>query len=148
MTRRALGRKVHIYNARDTNTVLGGLFATDGKTNANFYSIVEIVFIFDNDYTLCSESGATVQRDGHPLQAGKYFINTAASLRVNNVPWLVRTRSVVAGAPPKEFCKAVRGRDCRCVMTGQPALRARYGDWAGYRATPIFPLAHKQHWVT
>ena len=59
MSSHALGRKVHIYNTRDTNTVLGGLFATDDMTNANFYSMVEIVFIFDNDYTLCSESGTT-----------------------------------------------------------------------------------------
>ena len=149
MPSRALGRNVHIYSARDTNTVLGGLVATDGMTNANFYSMVEIVFIFDNDYTLSrKKSGTTVQRDNDLLQAGKYLINTAGSLKVNNEPWLVRTRSVVAGAPPKEFCNAVRERDYRCVITGQPAVRARYGDWGGYRVTPIFPLAHKQHWVT
>ena len=58
------------------------LFAIDGMTNANFYSMVEIVFMFDNYYTLSGKSGATVQRDDHPLQAGKYFINTAGSLTV------------------------------------------------------------------
>ena len=36
---RPLGRNVHIYSARDTNTVLGGLVATDGMINANFYSM-------------------------------------------------------------------------------------------------------------
>ena len=149
MPSRALGRNVHIYSARDTNTVLGGLVATDGMTNADFYSMVEISFIFDNDYTLCrKKSGTTVQRDNHPLQAGKYIINTAGSLKVNNEPWLVRTRSVVAGAPTKEFYNAVRERDSQCVITGEPALDAEYGDWTGYRVTPIFPLAHKQHWAT
>ena len=149
MPSRALGRNVHIYSAKDTNTVLGGLVATDGMTNANFYSMVEIAFIFDNDYTLCrKKSGTTVQRNNDLLQAGKYLINTAGSLKASDEPWLVRTRSVVAGAPPKVFIDAVRERDYRCVITGQRALRAWYGDWDGYRATPIFPLAHKQHWVT
>ncbi|PUU82974.1 hypothetical protein B9Z19DRAFT_965889 [Tuber borchii] len=149
MPSRALGRNVHIYSARDTNTVLGGLVATDGMTNANFYSMVEIIFIFDSDYTLCrKKSGTTVPRDNDLLQAGKYLINTAGSLKVNNEPWLVRTRSVVAGAPPKVFIQAVRERDFRCVITGQPALNAEYGIWVGFTVTPIFPLAHKQHWAT
>ena len=149
MPSRAHERNVHIYSARDTNTVLGGLVATDGMTNAKFYPMVEIVFICDNDDTPSrKKSSTTVQRDSDLLQAGKHLINTAGSLKVNNEPWLVRTRSAVAGAPPKEFCNTVRERDCRCVMTGQTALRARYGDWVGYRATPIFPLAHKPHWVT
>ncbi|PUU82984.1 hypothetical protein B9Z19DRAFT_966055 [Tuber borchii] len=148
MASRALGRKVHIYSSKDTTTVLGGLHLTTGMTNANFYFMVEIVFIFDNDYTLSSESGATVQRNDHLLQAGKYFINTAGSLRVNNEPWLFRTISEGDEAPPEEFIHAVRERDFRCVMTGQPALDAAYGIWRGYTATPIFPLSHEQHWVT
>ena len=148
MSGRVLGRNVYIYSARDTNTVLGGLITTDGMTNANFYSIVEIVFIFDDDYTLSSKSGPTVQRDGHSLQAGTYFINTAGSLRVNNEPWLARTRSVGARAPAKRFRHAVRERDYGYVITGQPALNVEYGYWDGYTATPIFPLTHEQHWVT
>jgi len=47
MVSRAPGRNVHIYSARDTNTVLCGLVVTNRMTNANFYSMVEIVFIFD-----------------------------------------------------------------------------------------------------
>ena len=148
MSGRSLGRKVHIYNARDANTVLGGLVATDGITNANFYSMVEIVFEFDNDYTLSNESGTTVQRDDHPLQAGKYFINTTGSLTVNNEPWLVCTRSVSVQALTEGFIDAVRERDYGCVITGQPALNAEYGHWEGFTATPIFPLTHEQHWVT
>ena len=148
MPSRALGRNVHIYSARDTNTVLGGLVATDGMTNANFYSMVEIVFIFDNDYTLSrKKSGTTVQRDNDLLQAGKYIINTAGSLKVNNEPWLVRTIRGLR-CSPKEFCKAVRERDYGYVITGQPALNVEYGYWDGYTATPIFPLTHEQHWVT
>ena len=145
---RSTRRDVHTYSAQDTNTVLGGLRLTNGMTNANFYSMVEIVFIFDNDYTLSSESGSTVQRDDHPLQPGKYFIGTAGSLRVNNEPWLVRTRSVGLFALAESFSNALCERDHRCVITGEPAPDAEWGDWAGYTATPIFPLTHEQHWVT
>ena len=148
MCDRSIGRDVHIYSAKDTSTVLGGLRLTNGITNANFYSMVEIVFIFDNDYTLSSETGATVQRDDHPLQAGKYFINTAGPVRVNNEPWLVRTRSVGLFALAESFSNALCERDYRCVITGLPAYHAKYGLWAGFTATPIFPLTHEQHWVT
>ncbi|PUU82981.1 hypothetical protein B9Z19DRAFT_1073863 [Tuber borchii] len=149
MPSRAIGRNVHIYSAGDISTVLGGLVVTESMTNANFYSIVEITFILDSDYTLRrKKSGTIVQRDNGPLQAGKYLINTAGSLKVNDEPWLVRTRSVVSGAPPQVFINAVRERDHRCVITGQRALSAVYGIWTGYRVTPIFPLAHKQHWAT
>ena len=147
MSSRALGRSVPTYRAGDTKTVLGGLVATDGMTNANFYSMVEIVFVFDDGYTLSIESGATVQRDSYPPQAGKCLINTAGSIKVNNEPWLVRTGSVGSKAPANEFCLAVRERDYRCVITGQHTLNAVYAVYGqdGYRATPIFPLTHEQH---
>ncbi|PUU73717.1 hypothetical protein B9Z19DRAFT_1162160 [Tuber borchii] len=146
MTSRILGRNVYICSANDTSTVLGGLSLNDSITNANFYSMVEIVFIFDNDYTLCSENGTTVQRDDHLLKEGKYLINTAGSLQVNNEPWLFRVRAVGANAPPESFRDAVRERDYRCVITGEPA--GGYYDWTGYEPTFIFPLTHEQHWVT
>ncbi|KAL0639311.1 hypothetical protein Q9L58_001537 [Maublancomyces gigas] len=42
MSNRSLGRNVHIYNASDP-TELGGLVLTNGVTNANFHSMVEII---------------------------------------------------------------------------------------------------------
>ncbi|PUU82978.1 hypothetical protein B9Z19DRAFT_937281, partial [Tuber borchii] len=126
----------------DPSTVLGGLSLDDGITNANFHSMVEIVFIFDNDYTLCGESGTPIQRDDNPLQPGKYLINTA----VNNEPWLFRVRAVDANAPPKGFRDAVRARDRRCVITGCPA--GGIWEWHGYEPTFIFPLTYEQHWIT
>ena len=148
MYSRSIGRDVHIYSAKDTSTVLGGLMINNGMTNANFYSMVEIVFIFDNDYKLRYEGGTIVKRDDHPLQAGKYFIGTAGSLRVNNEPWLVRTRSEGLFALGKSFRDALRERDRRCVITEQPALKAKYKNWTRFIATPIFPLTHEQHWAT
>ena len=53
-----------------------------------------------------------------------------------------------AQALAEGFSDAVRERDNGCVITGKPALNAKYGYWGGFTATPIFPLTHKQHWVT
>ena len=57
---RTRGRNVHIYSAKDTSTVTGGLIVTNGMTNSNFYSMVEITYILDKDYKLRYEGG-TVQ---------------------------------------------------------------------------------------
>ncbi|KAG0138779.1 hypothetical protein HOY82DRAFT_595284 [Tuber indicum] len=80
MSNRALAHSIHIYNANDPGIVLGGLVLTNGITNADFYVMVEIIFLFNQDYTLHHESGITVGRNGHPLQPGKYFIVTGGSI--------------------------------------------------------------------
>jgi hypothetical protein len=66
---RSAGRNVHIYNANDPDTALGGLYVNIGVTNANFYSMVEIIFIFSSDYFLRDAGGNTILRDDNPLQA-------------------------------------------------------------------------------
>ena len=73
---RSAGRNVHIYDANDPDTVLGGLYITNGITNANLYSMVEIIFLFSNDYFLRDEGGNTILKDGHPLQPNRYYIVT------------------------------------------------------------------------
>ena len=74
---RSAGRNVHIYSANDPTTVLGGLVLTNGVTNANFYSMVEIIFIFGSDYFLRDEGGVAVERNDRPLQPGNYYILTS-----------------------------------------------------------------------
>lgn len=75
---RSLGRNVHIYDANDPAAELGGLILTNGVTNANFYSMVEIICIFDRDYDylIRDEGGTTIERDDHLLQPGNYYILT------------------------------------------------------------------------
>jgi hypothetical protein len=53
---RSRGRDVHIFDARDRNTSIGGLILTAGITNANLYSMIEIFVIFASEYSLQSES--------------------------------------------------------------------------------------------
>jgi hypothetical protein len=74
---RSGGRNVYIYDATDPDTVLGGLVLTNGVTNANFYYIV---CILDSQCFLREQAGVTIQRDDHPLHAGKYYIVTSGRL--------------------------------------------------------------------
>ena len=144
---RSFGRNVHIYSTKDTSTVIGGLKATNGITNSNFYSMVEITYIFDKDYKLRYEGGTIVKRDDNPLQPGKYLISTAGSLMTSNEPWLARTGKGHPKIYTTKFRDAVRKRDRGCVLTGERAINGEDGDWAGYCATHIFPLEYAEHWV-
>lgn len=65
---RSAGRNIHIYNANEPDTVLGGLYVNNGVTNANFF--------FTSDYFLRDEGGNTILRDDYPLQPNKYYIVT------------------------------------------------------------------------
>ena len=160
---RSAGRNVHIYDVNDLATVLGGLFVTDGVTNANFYSMVDIACIFDSQCFLRDDAGMTTRRDGHPLHAGKYYIVTSGkslarlhhqvvaeyeylgSIGVNNDPWLVRAISADTGTRVAAFRDAVREQDGRCVITGEVAADAEFGFWTGFEATHIFPLTYHGH---
>jgi hypothetical protein len=75
---RSFGRDVHIYDANEPATVLGGLILTDGVTNANFYSMVEIFILFTGSFELRDEGNAAkVERNDSPIQPGKYYIHAA-----------------------------------------------------------------------
>ena len=161
---RSAGRDVYIYSANNPATVLGGLILSSGVTNANFYSMVDIIFIFGQDYFLRDEGGTTVQRDGHPLQPGNYHFVTngrfhltgyivkllipIGPVTVSDEPWLVRTISVDSRTRVAALRDAVRERGRRRVVTGKPALRADHGMWTGFEAVRIFPSGFEGHWNT
>ncbi|KAH0556717.1 hypothetical protein GP486_005493 [Trichoglossum hirsutum] len=144
---RSAGRDIHIYEAKNPDTLIGGLILTNGMTNANFYSMVEIICIFDGTYFLRDEYGTIIQRDGSPLHSGKYYILTSGSMTLSDESWLVRTVSLASGSRVAGFRDAVRARDRRCVITGTEALSADYGIWRGFEAAHIFPLALEHHWT-
>lgn len=73
---RSTGRDVHIYNANDPDTVLGGLILTNGVTNANFYSMVEVFLLIDSEYVLRHGDSTELQRNDQSLRRGSYFIVT------------------------------------------------------------------------
>jgi len=82
---RSEGRDVHLYGANDPTTELGGLFLTNGITNANFYSMVEIIIIFKSEFFLRDEGGTKIEKDDHPLQPGKYYIVAAGGCIHNHI---------------------------------------------------------------
>jgi hypothetical protein len=57
--------------------VLGGIFLTPGVTNANFYSMVEILFLFTSTFFLRDENETEIGKDDYQLQPGKYYIVAA-----------------------------------------------------------------------
>ena len=67
-------------------------------------------------------------------------------MTVSNEHCLVRTISVSSGTRVAEFREAVRQRDRRCVITRRPAVNAEFGNWRGFEAAHIFPLAYDGHW--
>ena len=67
-------RNVHVYDSKDPTTVLGGLHVTNGITNGNFLSMLDIIFIFETPYTVEHESGIRVVPNDQQLQPGKYYV--------------------------------------------------------------------------
>ncbi|MCJ1422113.1 hypothetical protein MMC32_008484 [Xylographa parallela] len=142
---RSEGRDVHVYDAKDpTQTVLGGLHLTNGITNALFYSMIEIILVFQSTFSLQDENEVMVERDHHPLQPGKYYVN-GSFLVTDEVP-LTRTISLHTGTRHETFRHAVRARDRRCVVTGKRALLAYKNGWTGFEAAHIFPLVYQGYW--
>jgi hypothetical protein len=75
---RAAWRNVHIFDPedpKDPKEEIGGLLATNGITNANFYTMVFIICIFESDFLLRDEGGNVVQNDDSPLQPGNYYVH-------------------------------------------------------------------------
>ena len=77
---RSKGRDVHIYDIKDPNTILGGLILEQGVTNTNFYSMVEIIILFESDFELQLEGNIKVEKNDDPLQPGNYYINAIGKL--------------------------------------------------------------------
>jgi len=89
---RSAVRNVRLYGTNDPTTELGGLFLTNGITNANFYSMVEIIIAFKSEFFLCDEGGTIIKKDDHPLQPGKYYIG-ATGERTHNHIFMVESLS-------------------------------------------------------
>ncbi|KAH8647056.1 HNH endonuclease-domain-containing protein [Tricladium varicosporioides] len=156
---RSKGRDVHIFDASDRNTSIGGLILTAGVTNANLYAMIEIFVIFDGEdilqnessiaiegeYILRNESSIAIEKDDSMLLPGNYYIHSSRPIKINNEAPLTRTISQQTGTRVQAFTDAVRSRDQRCVITGEEYLGN--DDWVGFEAAHIFPLAYEQHWT-
>ncbi|KAK0105453.1 hypothetical protein ONS96_004840 [Cadophora gregata f. sp. sojae] len=144
---RSAGRDVHIFDIHNRSTSIGGLILTASITNANLYSMIQIIVFFDGEYILRNESGIIIERDDSLLLRGNYYIDSPHPFVVNNEAVLVRTVSSSHSGPRVHaFRDAVRLRDGRCIITGVVALGAQYDNWRSFEAAHIFPLAYEEHW--
>ncbi|KIW86275.1 hypothetical protein Z517_01670 [Fonsecaea pedrosoi CBS 271.37] len=145
---RSAGRNVHIYDLNDPTTVIGGLLLLPGVTNANFYTMIEIIIIFEGPFFLQNENETKIEKDDYPLQPGNYYIITTHSFRLNDEPWLVRTISLATGSRVATFTEAVRSRDRQCIISGRSIPTFNGIDfWGGFKAAHIFPLAYEGNWI-
>ena len=76
---RSAWRDTTIYASAHRDKVLGGLWATEGITNANLYCMIEIFCFFTDTFTLHNNNGQLVERDGQKLQPGDYYVATNGS---------------------------------------------------------------------
>jgi len=143
---RSLGRDVHIYNAKDPAATLGGLILTNGITNNNFYSMVEILVLFASSFELRDGDDTKIKKNDDPLRPGKYYIHAPDPFSINDEAWLVRTISNASGTRVQSFRDAVRERDGRCVISGNVAVMAQFDVWDGFQAAHVFPIAYEGHW--
>jgi hypothetical protein len=83
---RSGGRNVHIYDAENPTVVLGGLILSNGITNANLYSMMDIFIVYkepfslrdEEPFLLLDEKGTRIEKNNCPLQPGKYYIISIA----------------------------------------------------------------------
>lgn len=73
---RSAWRNTYIYASGNRDTVLGGLYAAEGITKANLYSMLEIFCCFTDTFELQDDREQLVERDRQPLQPGNYYIVT------------------------------------------------------------------------
>ncbi|OBT38693.1 hypothetical protein VE00_10845 [Pseudogymnoascus sp. WSF 3629] len=143
---RSAGRTLHLFNASDRETVVGGMILTHGVTNAMLYAMVEIIVVVTCDFTLRNENDAIIPKDETQVEPGSYFIEAAEPFELNNETPLLRTISHATGSRTRAFCDEVRQRDRRCVITKQEALGAYRDNWHGFEASHIFPIAYEGYW--
>ncbi|KAG0638812.1 hypothetical protein HOY80DRAFT_905765 [Tuber brumale] len=143
---RSAWRDTYIYACDNRAPILGGLLASEGITNANLYSMLEIFCFFTDTYSLSDGHEQLVERDGQQLQPGNYYIVSNGSIRITDEVPLTRVPLLLSGTRVMSFRNAVRARDWRCVITGRPAVLGHVGRWRGFEATHIFPLAYEKQW--
>ncbi len=71
---RSKGRIVFIY-AKSDNNLLGGLVNINGITNKNFYTMIEILLVFESTYILVLGGDDEVPRDDAEMKPGNYYVD-------------------------------------------------------------------------
>lgn len=143
----SIARDVFFYDLRDLSSEPGGLVLNPGITNANFYSMIEIVLVLSSHYFVQTDNGETLPRDSRPLHPGNYFIVVDGTVQVTDKIAVTRMKSLSTGTQTQVFRDQVHERDRRCVITKTENRGARFGIWDSFEAAHTFPLAYEQYWI-
>ncbi|KAG0638143.1 hypothetical protein HOY80DRAFT_1048638 [Tuber brumale] len=131
---RSAWRDTYIYASDNCTPILGGLLASEGITNTNLYSVLEIFCFFTDTYALSFFCASIIGR--HSPRTG--------SIRITDEVPLTRVPLLLSGTRAMSFRDTVRARYWRCIITGRPAVLGYVGRWRGFEATHIFPLAYEK----
>ena len=71
---RSLGRDTFVYDGQDRDVLLGGLKLNPGVTKANFYAMLEIILIFQRNYSIIDENDILIEKNDEPLSPGSYYV--------------------------------------------------------------------------
>jgi hypothetical protein len=83
---RSGGQNVHIFDVKKPTVVLGGLILSNGVTNANLYSMLDIFIVYEapKDVPLNEEKpflrnneGTKIEKNDDPLEPGEHYIITS-----------------------------------------------------------------------
>ena len=156
---RIFHRNTFIYDFNHRDTLLGGLWIMEGTTNANLYSMVEIICVLPipSSYGAIMKGWLKGMRNpfnrgitSSPVMVGLFsaFLVGHYSLETGSVTLtedatLFRCLSLQSGPRTTSFGDAVRERDRGCVISGKAALP---GKWKAYEVAHIVPLAYEGLW--
>ncbi|KAG0638144.1 hypothetical protein HOY80DRAFT_1137745 [Tuber brumale] len=140
-TDRSAWRDTYIYASGSRDTILGGLWASEGITNANLNSC--------RRFSVSSPIRSIYMRTANSWLGGmgNSFNQaiTLLSLICYRCLSLTRSTSLPSGTRVESFRDAVLQRDQRYVVTGMHAVLAHVGRWRGFEAAHIFPW-HTREW--
>ncbi|RFU36324.1 hypothetical protein B7463_g115, partial [Scytalidium lignicola] len=155
---RRRGRNVFFYDFRDLNKELGGLILTNGITNANFHSMIEIVLtvtdgnasqpraLLPNDYFLRTENGDTLRKNNRRLLPGRYFVvaDVKGIISLSNEPVLTRASSITTGLRVQEFMESDNNKIV-CFILDTYGVAGTHLDHR-YQTHPRRPLPELLRW--
>lgn len=72
----------HIYDSADPDIELGGLILSTGVTNANFFLMIEIIFLFEDFFEIQNGDGTAMERDDDLLRPRNYYMSGMVVLAV------------------------------------------------------------------
>jgi len=166
---RSLLRNVYFHDATNPDMALGGFFQNGSITEANFLDILGILLVLEGNPLRVQEraSDHIVSRTDIPLKKGVYDIYcggmcyispiyyaaqlliSPASIQFSNEPWIPRLISQNTSCREDRFCREVRNRDRRCVISGliNPEAHIQANIWGDFQATHIFPPEHESLWT-